>query len=197
MKSYSFDRHTRDGQDSVLHEAAGLDMTEHRRLKKSEFLEIRLPYPTKQAFMSRCHADGRSASETVRSYIDAHLAGPSRRRRPGRPGRLIAAGAALLICGLVAAPSFARPTAGDDFGRLDLNHDGRVSLTEFGQLASVQIAVAPADGWLRQLGLAPTPALPALDERLRQEVLRAAFAQIDSDRDGEITLGEYRRARLG
>ena len=172
-------------------------MTEHRRLKKSEFLEIRLPYPTKQAFMNRCRADGRSASEAVRSYIDAYLAAPSQRRTPGRPGRLIAAGAALLICGLVAAPSFARPTAGDDFGRLDLNHDGRVSPVEFSQLASVQIAVAPAGGWLRQVGLAPTPALPALDGRLRREVLRAAFAQIDSDRDGEITLGEYRRARRG
>ena len=172
-------------------------MKEHRRLKKSEFLEVRLPYSTKQAFMNRCRADSRSASETVRGYIDAYLAGSSGRRTPGRTVRLIAAGAALLICGLVAAPSFARPTAGDDFVRLDLNHDGRVSLAEFSRAATVQVAVAPSRGWLRKVGFAPAPTVPALDERLRQGVLRAAFAEIDSNHDGEISLAEYRHAHGG
>ncbi len=169
-------------------------MTEHRRLKKSEFLEVRLPHPTKQAFMDRCHGEGRSASEAVRGFIDAYLAGP-RRGAPGRAARLIAAGAALLACGLAAAPSFARPTAGGDFARLDLNHDGRVSLAEFDRAATVRIGVASSGEWLEKVGLTHAPARVALNDRLRRDVLGAAFAQIDADRDGAISLAEYRRWR--
>jgi len=170
-------------------------MTGRPRLKKSEFLEVRLPQPTKQAFMARCRADGRSASEAVRGFIDGYLAARGRRSR--WPARLIAAGAALLICGLAAAPSFARPTAEGDFSRLDLDHDGRVSLAEFERAASVEIGVGPTAGWLGRIGLAAAPAGPALDGRLRREVLDAVFARIDADRDGSISLGEYRRWRVG
>jgi hypothetical protein len=169
-------------------------MTEHRRLKKSEFLEVRLPHPTKLAFMERCRGEGRSASEVVRGFIEAYLAGP-RGAAPGRPARLVAAGAALAACGLAAAPSFARPTAGDDFARLDLNRDGQVSLAEFDRAASVQVGVAAPRGWLDKVGLTHAPGRPALDEGLRRDVLRAAFDQIDSDRDGALTLAEYRRWR--
>ena len=110
-------------------------MTEIRKLKKSESLEIRIPYPTKQAFMARCQADGRSASEALRGFIEAEIGG-----RPGRParrwGRLIAGGLAAAALGAMAAPSLARPTAHLDFSAaafaaLDTNHDGQVSLAEF------------------------------------------------------------------
>ena len=171
-------------------------MTAPRRLKKSEFLEVRLPYPTKQAFMDRCRAEGRSASETVRAFIDAHLEGRSARRAPGKGTRLAAAAAALMACGLAAAPSFARTTVSADFARLDGDHDGRLSLAEFQRSARVQIALAPApDAWLRNVGLAAAPAEPVLDIPLRREVTAAAFAQIDADRDGSISLPEYRRFR--
>jgi hypothetical protein len=172
-------------------------MTGHPRLKKSEFLEVRLPHPTKQAFMARCRADDRSASETVRRFIDGYLAGPSRGRAPGRAARWLAAAAALLICGLAAAPSFARQAAGEDFARLDLNHDGRISPAEFDRASGIEIAIAPSGGWLRRIGLAPEPVRPALDGRLRREVLAAVFAGIDADHDGSISLDEYRRWRGG
>lgn len=53
-------------------------MSEPRRLKKSESLEVRIPYPTKQAFMARCRADGVSASESVRGFIEGRLAAPAK-----------------------------------------------------------------------------------------------------------------------
>ena len=43
------------------------------RLKKSETLEIRLPYPTKLAFMARCRHEGRSASAALRQFIDGQV----------------------------------------------------------------------------------------------------------------------------
>ena len=58
-------------------------MTEPRRLKKSESLEIRIPHPTKEAFMARCRADGRSASEALRAFIDQQLEAPARPRAGG------------------------------------------------------------------------------------------------------------------
>jgi hypothetical protein len=48
-------------------------MTEPRPPKKSETLEIRIPYPTKTAFMEKARAEGRAASEIVRERIDAYL----------------------------------------------------------------------------------------------------------------------------
>lgn len=171
-------------------------MTTQRRLKKSEFLEVRLPYPTKRAFMDRCRADGRSASETVRGFIDGYVAGPLKRQSAGRAARLAAAAGALLACGLAAAPSFARTTAAGDFTRLDRDHDGRVSLAEFQRTARVQVALAPGpSGWLRSVGLTSAPAEPPLEDRLKLQVLAAAFRQIDADHDGAINLAEYRRYR--
>jgi hypothetical protein len=99
--------------------------------KKSETLEVRLPHPTKQAFMARCRDDGRSASEAVRAFIDGELS-----TRPVRHARLLprlAAGALLAAAaGAVAAPTLAHPTSpAAEFQRLDRNHDGVLSLEEF------------------------------------------------------------------
>ena len=46
-------------------------MTDPRPPKKSETLEIRIPYPTKTDFMEMARAEGRAASEIVRERIDA------------------------------------------------------------------------------------------------------------------------------
>ena len=126
-------------------------MTERPSPKKSESLEVRLSYPTKQAFMARCQAEGRSASEAVRGFIEAQLAPPAPPAPSARPkprlrywtmGGLVAAALAA-----IAVPSLARPAAnaqfdaidlnrdraisGGEFARLDSNRDGRVSLAEF------------------------------------------------------------------
>ena len=120
-------------------------MTDAPRLKKSESLEIRLPHSTKQAFMARCQAQGRSASETLRGFIEDQLAPPPAPRRSRV--RYWILGAVVAAFGSIAAPSLARPTVhqqframdadGDrfittaDLVRLDTDGDGRLRVSEF------------------------------------------------------------------
>jgi hypothetical protein len=101
------------------------------RLKKSETLEIRLPYPTKLAFMARCRDEGRSASEALRGFIDGEIA-------PGRPARrsshLLVGALIAAAVGATALPSLAHPSHAltlAEFARLDTDHDGKVSFAEF------------------------------------------------------------------
>jgi len=102
--------------------------------KKSEVLEVRLPYETKTAFMARCRETDRTASEVVRIFIDQELDGRAARPRSlGLVWRAAAAALAGLAVGAVAAPSLARPTTPSHaaFERLDANHDGNLSFEEF------------------------------------------------------------------
>lgn len=102
--------------------------------KKSETLEIRLPYDAKLAFMDRCQREGRSASEALRGFIDQQIEAPRARVRRGRlfAGALIAA-----AVGAIALPSLARQPAAADalrraaFTQQDANHDGVLSFDEF------------------------------------------------------------------
>ncbi len=109
-------------------------MPQPRSPKKSEMLEVRLPYELKTAFMSRCRQDGGTASDAVRRFIERDL------DAAGRPARvqlrwwqamLIALGS--LAVGAVAAPSLAQPAPPSKamFDRLDSNHDGVLSYDEF------------------------------------------------------------------
>ena len=59
--------------------------------KKSETLEVRIPYETKQAFLTACREDGTTASEVVRDkvqdYLDARDRPPDGRGPQGSAGR--------------------------------------------------------------------------------------------------------------
>ena len=107
-------------------------MPEPRKLKKSESLEIRIPYPTKQAFMARCRDEGRSASEALRAFIDGQLDTPKPARVSRKSWRLIAGVVIAAAVGAVAVPSLARPgLKAAEFAHLDANRDGVVTLAEF------------------------------------------------------------------
>ncbi|WP_304192214.1 EF-hand domain-containing protein [Phenylobacterium aquaticum] len=112
-------------------------MSDTRPPKKSESLEIRIPYPTKQAFMARCRDEGRSASEVLRGLIETRLSGATidAAKAARRRMRLIAGTLVALAVGAVAVPSLARAPHETQsrraFERLDANHDGVVSYQEF------------------------------------------------------------------
>lgn len=96
--------------------------------KKSETIEIRLPYPTKVAFMARCRDDGRTASEALRGFIDGQIS--DRFERPSPPWRLLAGALMAALAGAVALPSLAHTNERAGFERLDANGDGRVTAGE-------------------------------------------------------------------
>jgi len=111
-------------------------MSAPRKLKKSESLEIRIPYPTKLAFMARCQADGVSASEALRGFIDGQLSPMAAQRRRRAP-RLLIGGLIAAAVGAIAVPSLAGPALARDlvsriaFERADANHDGVITFAEY------------------------------------------------------------------
>ena len=117
-----------------------------RPLKKSETIEIRLPYPTKLAFMDRCRQEGRSASEALRGFIDGELEGRTTKTATRLAPRLVIGALIAAAAGAMALPSLAHTTqragfdclakgaagiAPADLARLDTDHDGTVSYAEF------------------------------------------------------------------
>lgn len=98
--------------------------------KKSEFLEVRIPHPTKTAFMARCRDEGVSASEAVRAFIESELE-PRPPRRRFKVAHLAAGALALAAAGAAAAPSLADGFRAAEFRSLDQNHDGVISLPEY------------------------------------------------------------------
>lgn len=103
-------------------------MTRQRPPKKSESLEVRLPFAAKQAFMARCHRQGRTASEVVRELIETQGAATPAVRFPWRLGAMALIAAAV---GAAAAPSLARPLIVAEFDRLDRNGDGAIQRAEY------------------------------------------------------------------
>ena len=105
-----------------------------RAPKKSETLEIRLPYESKVAFMARCRAEGLTASEVLRGVIEARDPRPAVTATCGWIGwlQLLAVAGTGVLIGAVAVPSIAqalpqRPA----FERLDVDRDGLLTPAEF------------------------------------------------------------------
>jgi Ca2+-binding EF-hand superfamily protein len=138
-----------------------------QKLKKSETLEVRIPYETKQAFLTACREDGTTASEVVRESVQTYLDERERPvQQPERPPemtnilqftaklppvvrrygpRVAASGvAALALATFAALPSAAAPDFQAAFKKLDVNGDGVITAEEFagktgGKGDSVQI----------------------------------------------------------
>ena len=101
--------------------------------KKSETIEIRLSHEAKTAFMERCRRERRTASDAIRLFIDGQLGARPDARRRGASWRIVLAGLVGAALGLgAAAPSFAHATQNKAaFDRLDRNHDGVLSYSEY------------------------------------------------------------------
>jgi antitoxin component of RelBE/YafQ-DinJ toxin-antitoxin module len=106
-----------------------------RAPKKSETIEIRLSYEAKSAFARRCHEDGVSASEAIRTMIDGRIADrhdmPIARRAYRSTIAAIIAGMVLGAGVAVPALAHGKQTGHAAFDQLDRNHDGVLSYGEF------------------------------------------------------------------
>ncbi|WP_420479300.1 EF-hand domain-containing protein [Brevundimonas sp. FT23028] len=103
--------------------------------KKSETIEVRVPYGAKTAFADHCRRNGQTVSEAVRTFMEREIGdGPVGRGR-ARLWHAVAALAAGLALGAVAAPSLAQTQAHHGsraaFDQLDRNGDGAISFDEF------------------------------------------------------------------
>ncbi len=158
--------------------------------KKSETLEIRLPHALKQDFMTRCRAEGRSASDVLRALIEDRLAPPtSLPTQPQEPmtmprcaAHAAHAALAVFLLGAVAvAHGHAQPPdLRQVFRSLDADGDGTLSL---GELQSAESRhPAPPAGHHPRPHPAPTPAL---------------FAALDTARDDRISFTEFERHHTG
>lgn len=180
-------------------------MREPRKLKKSESLEIRIPYPTKTAFMARCRDEGRSASDALRGFIDGYIeptaaVAAAASQKPRRLYHIIAAAIATLGVVAVAVPVLARPNLEAEFGALDANADGAVSYAEFAGAASSEVVfyVGPSnlaprgERFVLPLTTSAKAAAP-VDPRIRELLLRTEFDRIDADRNARLSFTEFRR----
>lgn len=161
-----------------------------RTPKKTETIEVRLPFETKQAFMARCQAAGVTASEALRGFIGEFTAEARPARRAGLGGhrlRLGLAAGAVIAAAALAQPSLARAGVDASFARMDADHDGRVSFAEFARATTPEVVLEVGVG-------GPVKAAGPVSTKLRDEMLREAFARLDRDGDGELTLEEWRRA---
>lgn len=105
-----------------------------RAPKKSETLEIRLPYESKVAFMARCRAEGLTASEVLRGVIEAQDPRPLVPVTRGWSGwlQVLAVASTGALIGAVAVPSIAQALPQRAaFERLDVDHNGVLTPGEF------------------------------------------------------------------
>ena len=108
-----------------------------RREKKSESLDIRLPYQQKQDFMAATKQRGETASQALRQFISTYIEEARLEDQPNKVQEITmtlarhrlksiatAAGAAIGVFSVTALPSAADSTA---FDALDKNNDGIIT----------------------------------------------------------------------
>jgi Ca2+-binding EF-hand superfamily protein len=183
----------------------------HDPAKKSDKLEVRLPHATKQAFLRRCQAEGRSASEAVRGFIDTYLARPlTQKELPMyvRPTLAFAAATAALVIGVVtltATPSRAAPDFKAIFNSIDVNHDGKATKEELiGKRTGGGVTGNP--NGKRSGSVSLSAGFNEMDvnrdgvvafaefEAFNLASIKRAFLQMDANSDGKITLAEIHPA---
>jgi Ca2+-binding EF-hand superfamily protein len=182
--------------------------------KKSETLEVRLPYETKRDFLDACRQDGTTASEVVRGSIQTYLDARERPVAETQTGKLIhmiptslrkkrylaGAAGALGLAMFAAMPSAAAPDFRAVFTKLDRNGDGVLTAEEFGAPPSGATTVRVE----RRLGPdeAPPPGLAAkggpvmTDEAVAFWLPEGVGAgKVDSGQ-GDLVLAQRREVRV-
>lgn len=149
--------------------------------KKSETIEVRLPFATKRAFAERCRAEGITVSEAVRGFVDGRL---RRTSRPLVPLAVLAAlGAVAAVSTMAWPPDF---TAG--FDALDRNGDGVLTAAEVdGKPGGCGVALAVP---LKREWLVGRRSFAVCNDS-------PAFAELDSNGDGLARPEEYAAYREG
>jgi len=175
-----------------------------RNPKKSDTIEVRLPHAVKRAFMDQCRAEGRTASNVVRGFVEARLAGdtpsPGDLPQPGLVRRWLRPIAAAGMIGAIGLAMPAAVTAAPDFrpsyAAFDRNHDGVLTPDEFGpKRAEPRI-------WCGEHRVMALPlrraAMPDI-RGLRPFAVSASdfnLAKADANRDGKVSFGEFIAHRL-
>jgi hypothetical protein len=174
-----------------------------RSPKKSETLEVRIPHEVKDALMRKAHAEGRSASEVVRKFIDSYLSAHPKEARSmligfWKPAAVAGAAAIAIVSTAISpAPSHAKPDLRSVFQTLDRNRDGNISLSEFLRDASdpnvekMHHAHMKGAGSNGQMTAAHAQMMKAGHGKAPGTMLRSHFAQLDANSDGSVSFGEF------
>jgi hypothetical protein len=179
--------------------------------KKSETIEVRVPWRLKQDFMARARREGRSASEVVRDLMQDYVRRPAQRtpqqtletamtaiRRHPRTGFaavLGAAGISALIAG--GLPAGAAPDFRPAFEGLDRNGDDVIDAAEYGQTGLVVKADAleifgrGSDSWAIYAGEPTVVAVADPGLSSGGESAANPLAPFDQDGDGRVSLSEW------
>ena len=161
-------------------------MSQHRRSKKTEKIEVRLSPETKQAFHETCEARNESASSVIRRLIEDYVA---RFHVPGLGKPLEAVGktpvwarwmaamaASVGVASLALLPSSAESHWEESYKRTynDVDEDGQVTLEEF---------LAWEESKLRESGEVDWVPIPLEAKRKQHEEYVAALTPFDKNQD--------------
>lgn len=133
-------------------------MTENRKPrpkeKKSEMLDVRLPFGLKQALVEACRKQGVTVSDTVRGliseYVNATKAGQTHPKLRGiamKIARNPLKTTGMALTSLAAFALTAAPSTADErlFKALDLDGDGTISAHDLNETDQIVIQVLDAD----------------------------------------------------
>jgi hypothetical protein len=142
------------------------DNQQARADKKTEAIEIRVPFETKQMLTEKCRNEGLSVSEVLRGAIDNYLHGSN----PHYRAQAWIFGSAVFILSLVVASAWLI---------LDLKDEN--AALQVGKQKATAVAEAFNRSWRQaeEGGLAGNP------------LADLHFASVDLDQDGRLTLEEF------